>query len=93
MWMEGYSSRERPAEGKIQDLWLKVLALEDANGRRAVLVTSDLHGFPQKLSNSIRDRLERTYSLQRDQVMLTGSQYPCGPRYERASLAPARPAR
>lgn len=46
VWMTGYGSRDRPAEGTGQDLWAKVLAISDPSGRRAVLVTLDLCGIP-----------------------------------------------
>jgi hypothetical protein len=42
MWMSGYADRNKPAEGKLHDLWAKALVLEDPNGRRCVLVTMDL---------------------------------------------------
>ena len=45
MWMAGYAAREKPAEGKTTELWAKALVLEDAGGKRAVLVTLDLVGI------------------------------------------------
>src|SRR5579862_9193895 len=39
MWMAGYGARNKPAEGKYHDLFVKALALEDAEGRRLVLLT------------------------------------------------------
>ena len=30
IWLAGYGGRTHPAEGKMHDLWIKVLALEDA---------------------------------------------------------------
>ena len=41
MWMSGYASRDRPAEGTLIDLWAKALALDDGEGHRAVLTTMD----------------------------------------------------
>src|SRR5579871_4782405 len=38
VWLAGYGSK-RPPDGKLHDLWMKALALEDTEGRRAVLVT------------------------------------------------------
>ena len=35
MWMAGYAARDKPADGKLHDLWLKTLALEDAKGNIA----------------------------------------------------------
>ena len=46
IWLAGYASRNHPSEGTLVDLWVKVLAIEDAKGKKAVLITSDLLGFP-----------------------------------------------
>jgi hypothetical protein len=46
VWLSAYAGKRVPT-GKLHDLWIKVLALEDADGRRAVLLTSDLIGFSQ----------------------------------------------
>src|SRR5690242_20691399 len=50
MWMAGYAARTKPAEGTMTDLWAKALVLEDAGGKRAVLVTLDLVGIERQLS-------------------------------------------
>ena len=50
--MAGYAGRTKPAEGKLHDLHAKALALEDAGGRRLVLVTTDLLGFPREMSSA-----------------------------------------
>ena len=34
MWMSGYAARNKPSEGKIHELYAKVLALEDARSCR-----------------------------------------------------------
>src|SRR3954468_21080361 len=46
VFLAGYASRNKPFEKVEADLYAKALALEDRRGRRAVLVTSDLIGFP-----------------------------------------------
>ena len=84
MWMAGYASRDHPAEGTLHDLWAKALALEDAAGNRAVLVTTDLLGFPKDMSHRIRDRLEKKYDLSRDQVILNSSHTHTGPVLQNA---------
>ncbi|MBM3855636.1 MAG: hypothetical protein FJ399_21200, partial [Verrucomicrobia bacterium] len=45
LWMTGYASRTKPAEGKAQDLWVKALAFSDPSGNRGVLLTLDLCGI------------------------------------------------
>ncbi|MDX1618128.1 MAG: neutral/alkaline non-lysosomal ceramidase N-terminal domain-containing protein [Balneolaceae bacterium] len=79
MWMSGYSSRNRPSEGTLHDLWAKALALEDADGRQAVLVTADLRNFPKNLSDRIRDRVAERFGLTRAQILLNGSHTHSGP--------------
>lgn len=65
MWMAGYAARDRPSEGKLHDLWAKALVLEDAEGNKVVLITTDLVGIRQGLSNRVRDRLKEKYDLNR----------------------------
>lgn len=79
MWMSGYASRDRPAEGKLHDLWAKALALEDASGRRAVLVTLDLCGIDRLFSARVRDRLQSEHGLGRESVALNCSHTHSGP--------------
>src|SRR3989442_3945483 len=45
LWMAGYAARDKPAEGKLQDLYVKALALQDSAGTKLVLMTSDLVGL------------------------------------------------
>lgn len=79
MWMSGYASRSKPAEGKVHDLWAKALVLEDAQGKRCVLVTMDLIGIDRALAEEICANLKKSYGLNRDQIMLSTSHTHCGP--------------
>jgi hypothetical protein len=79
MWMSGYGSRTKPAEGKLHDLWAKALVLEDAHGRRCALVTMDLVGIPRDLSLAVRDELKKKHGLAREAVILSVSHTHTGP--------------
>jgi len=79
IWLAGYAARTSPAEGTLHDLWVKVLALEDCRGYRGVVVTSDVLGFPRKMSEAICDALEKQCGLERSQIMLTSSHTHSGP--------------
>ena len=79
VWLAGYGSKRAP-EGKLHDLWMKALALEDAAGRRAVLVTTDFQGIPKAMGDRACERLRQRYGLARDQVMLAFAHNHCGPR-------------
>lgn len=77
--MAGYASRKTPSQGVAQDLYAKALALEDSAGKRAVLVTSDLLGFPADVSHNIAERVEKRYHLTRNQLLLSSSHTHGGP--------------
>ena len=79
VWLAGYGTK-RPPDGKLHDLWMKALALEDADGHRAVLVTSDFQGVPKSMSDLAFEQLRTEYGLERRQVMFTFSHNHCGPR-------------
>lgn len=79
VWLAGYGSK-RPPDGKLHDLWMKALALEDAQGHRAVLITSDFQGVPKEMSDRVLARLRTQFKLERHQVLLTFSHNHCGPR-------------
>ena len=72
VWLAGYGSK-RPPDGKLHDLWMKALALEDPKGQRVVLVTSDFQGVPKEMSDRVFAQLEKKLKLQRHQVMITFS--------------------
>ena len=79
MWLAGYGGRTRPAEGKLHDIWIKALALEDAKGYRVVLLTSDLCGLPKWMYDSVCKQLEAKHGLKREQIRLTNSHNHCAP--------------
>jgi hypothetical protein len=79
VWLAGYGSK-RPPDGKLHDLWMKALALQSSDGRRAVLVTSDFQGVPRSMSDRVFAQLKQRHGLQREQVMFTFSHNHCGPR-------------
>jgi hypothetical protein len=79
MWMAGYAARDHQSEGKLHDLWAKALVIEDASGEQAVLITTDLLGFPKVLSDQIRDQLETEFKLSRAQIILNSTHTHSGP--------------
>ena len=79
VWLAGYGLK-RPPDGKLHDLWMKALALEDDQGHRAVLVTSYFLGVPKRMSDRVFARLREKHGLQRHQILITFSHNHCGPR-------------
>lgn len=79
VWLAGYGSKRAP-DGKLHDLWMKSLALEDSQGRKVVLITSDFQGVPKVMSDPAFDQIQKKFGLKRDQIILTFSHNHCGPR-------------
>ncbi len=77
--MAGYASRKKPADGRVQDLYAKALALEDSTGERFVFVTLDLIGVPQTLRRAVAARVEKQFQLPGARLLLNASHTHCGP--------------
>ena len=73
IFMKGYGSRTKPSEGVRQDLLVKALALRDESGATSVLVTSDLHSYTRRMSDTIAEAAEKKYGLPRSRLILNGS--------------------
>jgi hypothetical protein len=84
MWMAGYGGRTEPAHGKYHDLWLRVLALEAADGSRGVVVSTDTLGISRTILTEVLSRVETLHGLSADQVTLHASHTHCGPVLRRA---------
>ena len=79
VWMTGYASRDRPADGAAQDLWVKALALADSEGRRGVVLTLDLCGITREITDAVAAELERRYQVPRASVLVNVSHTHCSP--------------
>lgn len=78
--LSGYANRSAPFEGVAHDLYVKALALEDADGRRALLVTADLIGWGAEIATPLAEELVRRTKLPREAILLNASHTHSGPR-------------
>jgi hypothetical protein len=78
-WLSGYAARTNPAPTVRSALWARALALEDAAGARAVVVTTDLIGLPAETSEAAAGRLAREHGLPRAAVVFNSSHTHAGP--------------
>ncbi len=79
MWMAGYSARDHAAEGKLTDLWAKVLVLEPPEGQSVVLITLDLVGIDRQLSLDLCKAIEDRYGFPRAAIAFCTSHTHTGP--------------
>jgi hypothetical protein len=79
MWMAGYATRTKAAEGVAQDLFAKALVLEDDGGHRLVIVTFDLVGIPRALRDLLAGELQRVHGVRPEVLLVNASHTHCGP--------------
>jgi neutral/alkaline ceramidase-like enzyme len=79
LWMAGFAFRDHAAEGKLHDLWIKILVLEAADGNRGVIITSDVCGISKVTYETVCRKLEKRCGLARSQVKFTYSHTHSGP--------------
>ena len=79
MWLSGYGDRDRPSESTLHDIWIKVLALEDSSGQRALIMTSDLCGISRGMYDSLCRRFEQDFALSRSDIMFCFTHNHCAP--------------
>lgn len=78
-WMAGYASRDKPSEGKAQDLFAKALAFEDTKGTRVVIVTTDLIGITRPLRDHVEKQAREKFKLPPEALLMNASHTHCGP--------------
>jgi len=71
--MAGYASRTKPYEKLEQDIYAKALALEDREGHRAVLMTTDLLGLSRAVAEPVCERIQQKTKLSRSQILLNSA--------------------
>lgn len=79
LWMAGYAARKKPAEGKVQDLFAKALALQDERGNPLVFVTLDLIGVPQTMRHAVAERAQKQFKLPAANLVMNASHTHSGP--------------
>lgn len=82
--LSGYASRTKPFERVEHDLYAKALALEDREGNRAVLITTDLLGLSKQIVEPIWAELEQKTGLDRRQFLFSASHTHAGPMLRRS---------
>jgi len=73
IWLAGYGARTHPSDGVRQHIFVKALALQDDQGTRSVLVSSDLLGFPREVSDPIAARVQKQFGVPRERLVFNSS--------------------
>ncbi|MCP4642803.1 MAG: hypothetical protein GY851_20315 [bacterium] len=76
--LAGYSARTGHSQGVYHALFVKVLVIEEA-GERAAIITSDLIGFDRDTCEAVKKAVEASAGLPADRVLLSASHTHTGP--------------
>ena len=79
LWLAGYAARTKAAEGTLLPLKAKALALKDAAGHCAVVVTTDICGYPIEVADRIHSKVEERFGLTKENMILSASHTHSGP--------------
>jgi len=79
VFLIGYRRPPKPFEGVINDIFAKALALEDRQGRRGLLITTDLVGIQASVARRVCARVQEKSGLVEEQILLNSSHTHCGP--------------
>lgn len=80
--MSGYASRTEPSDGVLSDLFAKVMAVEDAEGNRALWITADIIGFRAAVAKAVSHEITAKTGLARKKILLCPSHTHAGPQVE-----------
>lgn len=76
----GYTDRKGPFDGVSDDISARAMALEDAQGRRAVIVAADLVGFQATIvTDDVAGRIAERTGVPRERLIFNASHTHTGP--------------
>jgi len=80
MWLAGWAVRTEPAREKISDLMATALAVEDARGRKLVLISADIIAIPRALADAAALKIQALHpGMARQNFIFAASHTHCGP--------------
>lgn len=79
VWLSGYGGRNKPAEGKVHDLWAKAVVFEDEQKQQFILITCDLGSMYQELRDAVANQAAKEFGIDPDVVLINISHTHCAP--------------
>jgi len=79
MWMAGFASRTKPADGVTLDLYAKAVVIQDETGGQLAVITLDLVGIPRMLRVEVAGAVEKAYGIKPAFLLLNASHTHSGP--------------
>ena len=81
LWLAGFAARTKPAQGKISDLHVSALALEDEAGERLVIASMDIIAITRIVADPVFERVREATGLSRERLILAATHTHFGPEF------------
>jgi Neutral/alkaline non-lysosomal ceramidase, N-terminal len=80
IWMSGYGARTAPADGKIQDLYVRVAAIQASDeSKPALFISLDLVGVPIRMVKTLTAEFDKKFGIPRSNIIVACSHTHSGP--------------
>src|SRR5258705_6112375 len=80
-WLAGYAVRTAPARGKISDLYVSALALEDETGQRFVIASAEIIAINAEIAERVANVMRERHGFSRRQLLLTATHTHYAPEF------------
>jgi neutral ceramidase len=80
-WLAGYAVRTAPSRGKISDLHVSALALEDKTGQRFVIASAEIIAINAEIAERVSDIIRERHGLLRRQLLLAATHTHYAPEF------------
>jgi hypothetical protein len=80
-WLAGYAVRTAPARGKISDLYVSALALEDETGQRFVIASAEIIAIKAEHAERVAEVMLARHGLSRHQLLLAATHTHYAPEF------------
>src|SRR5689334_6691509 len=80
-WLAGYAVRSAPPRGKISDLFVSALALEDETGQRFVIASAEIIAITKQIGDRVADAMRVRHGLSRHHILLTATHTHYAPEF------------
>ena len=87
LFMAGYASRNKPFESIHDDLYAKAILLDDGQGTRGALITTDLIGLRGADAQPLREAIAAKLGIKATAVVINASHTHTGPALTRSDLS------
>src|SRR6476659_5779564 len=80
-WLAGYAVRTAPARGKISDLFVSALALEDEVGQRFIIASAEIIAINAEIADRVAEVVRAHHGLSRHQLLLAATHTHYAPEF------------